>query len=139
MHLLARVAEHLALGLVDADDPALGVDLVVADRGLVVEPAEPLLGDPQRVLDLLPLADIGDEPDEADRHIVFVAVELGQYLDRDERAVLAAIFLLVTRRLPGRADLGEDLKAGFPAVVGGDVGDAQGRQLVGWVSDQLFE
>ena len=42
-HLLARVAEHLALGPVDADDPALGVDLVVADRGLVVEPAEPLL------------------------------------------------------------------------------------------------
>ena len=54
-HLLARVAEHLALGLVDVDDPPLGVDLVVADGGLVVEPPEPLLRLPERVLDLLPL------------------------------------------------------------------------------------
>ena len=107
-HLLARVAEHLALGLVDADDPPLGVDLVIADRGLVVEPAEPLLGS-AHLLRPLPFADVGDEGEEAERHVGVVAVEIDDHLDRDEAAVLAPILLLIALGPTGGAEPGERL------------------------------
>ena len=105
--LVAPIAEHLAAGPVDPDDGPRLVDLVVADGGLVIQPTESLLRVAQRGLHPLAFADVGDEGEVADRHAPLVAIEVDGHLDGDEPPVLASVLLLVARRLPGGADLGQ--------------------------------
>lgn len=104
-HLRPGIAEDLAFGPVEVDDPPLEVDLVIPERGLVVEPAELLFRIAEGPFGLLPIAGVGDERKIASNSARLVAIDVNARLDRHDRAVLAPVFLLVADRLSALVQL----------------------------------
>src|SRR5262249_4060453 len=61
-----RLAEQSAFGVIHAADDAVGVDLVISDRGLLKHPAEALFTSPHGLLGALEVGDI----DHVDQQVV---------------------------------------------------------------------
>src|SRR5262249_19756351 len=89
-HLLARgVAEDAREGLVAVEDPAVERGAVHAREVALEEGAVAFLGEPQRLLDLAPSADVGHGADAAGRPPLAAAQERPAVMPVEEAAVLA--------------------------------------------------
>jgi hypothetical protein len=87
--LVGRVAEHCQLGLVGAQDAAIGVDPVQADAGVLEEVAQLLFAGPQRVLRPAPLGHVAEHQHAAGDRAVSTPNRRGSVVDRPLGAVCA--------------------------------------------------